>query len=93
MSRRKRVPSSVRGYDESGRPLVAARVVPALPYYLLVIQCPFCGRGHTHGAGLPHEDPRDYAYHRWAHCVVKTPESQGGYVLVLDDEEPASKVT
>ena len=74
-------------------PVVAARVVHARPYDLLVIVCPYCGRQHTHGAGLPHEDPREYASHRWAHCIVKTPESQKGYILSVDGHfEPVAGV-
>jgi hypothetical protein len=31
-------------------------------------RCPYCGKRHIHGAGLPGDDPRDYQGPRLAHC-------------------------
>jgi len=72
----------------SGRPLVPAFLVRAYPYNLFRIRCPYCGHTHTHGAGRPHDDTREYASHRLSHCTVRTEASERGYILVLQDGEP-----
>lgn len=50
-------------------PVLQAR---AAAYGTWVIECPYCGKRHTHGAKEGH---------RVAHCAVDTPESVKGYIL------------
>lgn len=47
--------------------------------------CPYCGRRHVHGAGLPTEDPRDFQGHRVSHCSTKV-SGDRGYILRIADE-------
>jgi len=44
----------------------------------VIDHCPFCGKRHVHGAGLPGDDPRRFLGERCAHCV--SPETRT-YVL------------
>ena len=45
--------------------------------YWRILRCPFCHRTHQHGAGEPHQDPRDFLGTRWSHCK----EASGEYRL------------
>lgn len=47
------------------------------------VQCPYCGRPHTHGGGGPGVTDRTEFYgHRLAHCSdVRVPPGTG-YILV-----------
>jgi hypothetical protein len=38
--------------------------------YFVVAKCPWCRRGHVHGAGRPDEDPRDSEGERMSHCAA-----------------------
>ena len=75
---------TVLGYDEDGRPFVPATFVRHRRGDLFTIHCPFCGQTHTHGAGRHGEDPRDFAFHRVAHCRIRTPANSRGYVLAYN---------
>jgi hypothetical protein len=46
-----------------------------------VPKCVLCGDSHTHGAGGPDADPRQFLGHRVAHCVPPDHEGAGGYIL------------
>jgi hypothetical protein len=44
----------------------------------IVLQCPYCGLRHTHGAGGIGADPYRFLGHRAAHCVDG---DNNGYML------------
>lgn len=53
--------------------------------------CPHCGHEHTHSAGVPGDDPREFLGHRVAHCdpsIVRDAWALG-YYLVLPIEMSA----
>jgi hypothetical protein len=42
-------------------------------FSLWIPKCPICGDGHRHGAGAVGSDPREYLFHRVAHCYAIGP--------------------
>jgi hypothetical protein len=63
-------------------PVVPARRVPTRDCDLLVIQCPYCGREHVHGAGEPGSPHGSADGHRVGHCGMDHWDEAGiGYVL------------
>jgi hypothetical protein len=68
-----------RPRDDIGAPEVEAILQPpprrGLCWTWLVLDCPYCHRRHTHGAGMDGAD----GGHRVSHCP--TGESNPGYVL------------
>ena len=62
--------------------------------YWKVINCPFCGRSHIHGAGETGQNPADHLGLRISHCPAgpgqRLPDVHGVYELrpvSLPDEE------
>ena len=82
MSATRPTPRAASGHDDEP-PRVIASLVRGRGVNQFRIRCPYSGRTHTHGAGRPHEDPRDYADHRVAHCKVMNEANSRGYILVF----------
>ena len=52
-------------------------------YFILKDRCPFYGRkGHTHGAGVPGQDPHENIGPRLSHC-----HPAGTYLLAWNGED------
>ena len=69
-----------------GIPIVPVTVERTRTVHLLhVAACPYCGRPHVHGGGLPDEDPRDFEGHRASHCL-KPVSGDRGYFLIVTEE-------
>lgn len=48
-----------------------------------LVECPYCGRQHSHGAGRLDEDPYTFLGHRGSHCTGRELAiARRGYVLV-----------
>ncbi len=45
-------------------------------YEVGIVECPFCGKDHTHG---------NKTGHRLAHCIEQTPESNEGYIIIAKE--------
>lgn len=50
-------------------------------FYWCVVECPICGRKHTHGGGLVGGDPRAFLGWRALHCLWP-PGDAKAYCLV-----------
>ncbi|GBG57299.1 hypothetical protein SPFL3102_02665 [Sporomusaceae bacterium FL31] len=53
---------------------------------LLKVDCPYCGKTHTHGGGMVTDDIYEFGGSRSSHCCKDTPNSQ--YCLVIPSEVP-----
>jgi len=66
------------GKKEQDCPKVKVEVVPCRGINLLKINCPYCGKTHTHGGGHTYESKLRLG-HRTSHCIGY---ENIGYILV-----------
>ena len=59
----------------------------------VVLRCPYCGRKHYHGGGLPSEDPKASLGHKTRHCDPKQCNDlpDHGYILVEAEQSPLKR--